>query len=147
MKIMLRGVAAGLVVCVAYSSPVCAGGAVGEAPYEIAEKLYARGRIQTALKYYRKALRQDPAHPGALERVETIEAQRRTLADKTTQLVERAKILARKGRYRQAEDVLVKAAKGDPENAELHFQLGEIYLRLEQYDKATAEYGKAKALF
>lgn len=56
MKIVFRLVTACLLLCLVSPRPVRAGGDVGNDPYEIGEKFFARKDHKTALKYFRKAL-------------------------------------------------------------------------------------------
>lgn len=51
-----RLLTAGLLIFLALPQTVRAGAGLGEDPYEIGEKLFAREKHGTALKYYRKAL-------------------------------------------------------------------------------------------
>lgn len=56
MRIFVRLLAVCLLVGLALPGLVRAGGDMGEAPYDVGEKLFARKNFKTALKYYRKAL-------------------------------------------------------------------------------------------
>ncbi len=182
MRISLRLVTAGLLACLMIPQPVLAGGDLGQAPFEIGEKLFAKKHYKTALKYYAKALaqndsrahyrmgrayeeiaqhedalyhyrlfvdlgQQDTQHHDAVQRAGAIEERLKRESDRTTELLERGKSLHKEGKYREAEKALFRAASRDPKNPEIHFHLGEVYLKLEAYDKATAEYKKAKGFF
>lgn len=148
MNIVLRVMAAWLLVCLAFPQPGRAGGALGEDPYEIGEKLAAKKNFRTAVKYYQKALKQNPQRSEALERITAIEAQlQQEQADKTSGLLDQGKSLAKKRKYGEALKVLRQAASKDTSNPEIHFQLGEVYLQLGEYDKAKAEYDQAKRNF
>lgn len=61
MKTVIRLTTACLFVCLMLPHAARAGGDLGEAPYEIGEKLFARKNYKTALKYYDKALKSDDA--------------------------------------------------------------------------------------
>jgi Flp pilus assembly protein TadD len=58
-------------------------------------------------------------------------------------LLKRGEHLFKKGRYREAEQVLLRAVAAEKSNPETHFYLGEVYMKLEKYDKAKTEYKKA----
>lgn len=148
MKNIVRVLAACLLVCLTSAPPARAGGGLGEDPYEIGKKLVARRNYRTALKYFQKALKQDPQRSDAAERIRAVEEQlEQEEADKTTALVEQGKSLLKKRRYREALKVLLRAASEDKSNPEIHFQLGEVYLQLGEYEKAKAEYNQAKRNF
>lgn len=148
MKIIFGVIAACLLVCLAFPQRVRSGGALGEDPYEIGEKLEAKKNYRTAVKYFQKALKQDPQRSDAAEKIRAIEGQlQQEKADKTSGLIDQGKSLARKRKYREALKVLLQAASKDESNPEIHFQLGEVYLQLEEYDKAKAEYDLAKRNF
>jgi tetratricopeptide (TPR) repeat protein len=180
LKLALRLMAAFLPVFLMWAQPAQAGGDFAEDPYEIAEKLFARGNYGTASKYYQKALKRDEVrahyrlglicedagkygdalyhyqrfidlgqpddtlHKDAVRRAAAIEARLETKATRAAELLKRGKGLLKKGRYREAEQVLLRAVSEDTANPETHFSLGEVYMRLEEYRKARAEYEKAK---
>ena len=183
MKTMIRLLTACLFACLVLPQAASAGGDLGEAPYEIGEKLFARKKYKTALKYYDKALKSDDvrahyrigqiheaagndaeaqrdyqrfvdlARPedaqraDALARIGAIEERRKAEAARTRELLERGRRLFKAGKYREAEKALLQAVSRDASEPEAHFLLGEVYLKLGKYDKASAEYGKAKRAY
>jgi len=127
-----------LLVCLMTPQFALAGGDAGKSPYEIGEKYFARKDYKTALKHYRKALERGD-----------VRAQYRLgfIYEKTGRdrgLLERGKSLFKKGKYREAEKVLLQAAAKEKSKPEIHFYLGEVYMALEAYGKAESEYKKAK---
>jgi tetratricopeptide (TPR) repeat protein len=145
MNIAVRVATAGLLACLAVPSAARAGGVVGQDAYEIADKLAAGKHYDTALKYYRRALKQDPGNAEAAEKARAIEERQAKKTARTDKLLETGKALFRKKKYREAEKALLQAASRDRSNPEIHFMLGEVYLQMEQYDRAKAEYKKAKS--
>jgi Flp pilus assembly protein TadD len=72
---------------------------------------------------------------------------RTTATPRPTDLLAQGKSLFKSGKYRDAEQILLQAAAGKNSNPEIHFYLGEIYMALEEYGKARAEYIKAKGYY
>lgn len=178
MKTIFRLMTAGLLVCLIFPQLVQAGGDLGEDPYEIGEKLFAKKNFKTALKYYQKSLARndvrayyrlgliyeaagkeeealnhyrrfmDLGQPAmqqsdAAQRASAIEERLNRRATRSTELLERGKILFKKRKYREAERVLRDAASKGTSEPEIHFYLGEVYMQLEEYGKAKSEYKKA----
>lgn len=106
------------------------------------------GRDGDALSEYRLfvdlAQPEDPRRGDAVQRVDAIEARLAGRIARTTGLLERGKLLFKQGKFREAEKALLQAAAADDAQPEVHFQLGEVYLALEEYAKAESEYQKAK---
>lgn len=108
------------------------------------------GKDREALEQYRRFLelgRQDPESSDTARRVSAIEERLKRKTVRPPDLLQQGKSLFLKGRYREAEAVLLKAAARNRSKPELHFYLGEVYMGLEEYDKAAAEYRKAKKLY
>lgn len=115
------------------------------------------GRDRDALKHYQSFV--DPGQPESLrgDAVQRAGAIEERLKKKATRpgkktarppdLLERGKSLFKKGKYREAEQVLLQAAAKDTSKPEIHFYLGEVYMQLEAYGKAEAEYKKAKGYY
>jgi Flp pilus assembly protein TadD len=66
---------------------------------------------------------------------------------RSTELLERGKGFLMEGKYREAEQVLLQAGAEDESNPEVHFYLGEVYIELEEFGKAEAEFNKAKGYY
>ena len=182
MKIVLRLLTAGLLVCLIFPQQPQAGGDKGKDLYEMGEKYFASQDYRGALQYYRKALGQndvrahyrigliyedggrdrdalrhyrsfiDLGRPGsqrndAIRRVKAIEDRLSRETAQSAELLERGKSLFAEGKYREAQQVLLKAAVEDGSNPEIHFFLGEVYMELEEYSKAESEYNKAKGYY
>jgi tetratricopeptide (TPR) repeat protein len=195
MKIVLRLLTAGLLVCLIFPQQPQAGGDKGKDLYEMGEKYFASQDYRGALQYYRKALGQndvrahyrigliyedvrahyrigliyedggrdrdalrhyrsfiDLGRPGsqrndAIRRVRAIEDRLSRETAQSAELLERGKSLFAEGKYREAQQVLLKAAVEDGSNPEIHFYLGEVYMELEEYSKAESEYNKAKGYY
>lgn len=110
----------------------------------------ATGKNKDALKHYRLSL--DPGQPDAQRndtvlRIKALEARPKKTPRRPPDLLERGRGLFLKGEYREAERVLLQAAAQDESKPQIHFYLGEVYLALEEYDKAKAEYAKAKKYY
>jgi len=149
VRVLLCVLAACLLAGLLAPRAVRAGGDMGEAPYDIGEKLFAKSQYKTALRYYRKALARNDLpevqRSEATQRIATIE-ERLKQASPSRRLLEQGKGLLGKRKYRDAVKVLLQAAAKDKSDAEIHYFLGEAYLGLEDYARATAEYKKAKKL-
>ena len=106
------------------------------------------GKYGDALYHYRQFIDlgqpEDTQRKDALQRVKAIEERLARKTARTTELLKRGKSLLKKGRYREAEKVLLRAVAEDASNPETHFYLGEAYMHLEEYRKAKSEYDKAK---
>lgn len=103
-----------------------------------------------ALKHYKRYI--DLGRPGsrrsdAIRRTKAIEERLTKEGTRSTELLARGKNLLLEGKYREAEQVLLKAASEDGSNPEVHFYLGEVYMELEEFDKAESEYNKAKGFY
>lgn len=122
---------------------VRAGGDTRMGAYELAEKLHDRKHDKTAKKYYEKALKHGDAR--AAEPLSRIAAA--AGREHESRLLERGKSLYAAGKYREAEKVLLKAGSGGKVGAAVHFSLGDVYMALEEYGKATAQYRKAKRAY
>jgi tetratricopeptide (TPR) repeat protein len=108
------------------------------------------GKDRDALRHYRRFL--DLGRPGsqrndAARRVRTIEERLSRETTRSTALLERGKSLFTEGKYQEAERILLQAVVEDESNPEIHFYLGEVYMELEEYSKATSEYNKAKGYY
>jgi len=108
------------------------------------------GKDRDALRHYRRFM--DLGRPGtrrddAARRVKAIEERLSRDTARPTELLERGKGLFLDGKYREAEKVLLQAAAEDGSNPEIHFYLGEVYMELEEYSKASSEYNKAKGYY
>lgn len=120
------------------------------AHYRMGLAYEAIGSPQNALYHYRLFIDlgpQDAQHRDAVQRAGAIEERLKRESRRTTELFERGKSLFKKGKYREAEKALLHAASRDQKRPETHFYLGEVYLKLEAYDKAAAEYKKAKGYY
>ena len=105
------------------------------------------GQDRDALKHFQRFM--ELGRPGAqrddaARRAQAIAKRLEQDTALSTTLLERGKGLFGEGRYREAEKVLLQAAGDDASNPEIHFYLGEVYMALEEYEKASAEYNKAK---
>lgn len=143
MRIAVRLVIACLLACLSFPSLVRASGAGGEDPYDIGEKLSAKGSDRTALKYYEKARKRGDAR--AQERIAAVKA--RLEAERTEDLLDQGRRLTAARRYREAEKALLAAVARPGAAAAAHFLLGDLYLAQEKFAKATAEYRKAKGKY
>ena len=108
------------------------------------------GKDRDALKHYQRFV--DLGRPGtqrddAVRRSRAIQERLSVETNRSTELLERGKNLSMEGKYREAEKVLLEAAREDETNPEIHFYLGEVYMALEDYGKAASEYNKAKGLY
>lgn len=122
----------------------------GRAHYGMGLVYEASGKDGDALSHYRQLIDLDPPdaqRSDAMERVAAIEERLKRKPDVTAGLLSRGKSLFKSGNYREAEQVLLKAAAADESKPEVHFYLGEVYLKLEEYTKAKAEYTKAKRYY
>lgn len=105
--------------------------------------------VSTTLKAGMRALKEERfAHAVAL--FEKVLAQDPSLKKKISSpyaqaLVGYALTLAKKAPH-DAESLLLKAAKQDPKSVQAHFQLGLLYMRLENYSKAIKAYKKVAKL-
>ena len=108
----------------------------------------AAGKDGAALNHYQQFVDlgqpEDTQRQDAAQRAEAIEERLKRQATRTTELLKRGKSLFKKGRYREAEQVLLRAVSEDRSNPETHFYLGEVYMQQENYRKAKSEYEKAK---
>lgn len=105
------------------------------------------GRDRDALKHYQRYI--DLGRPGAqrtdaARRARAIEERLSRESTRSSTLLERGKALITEGKYREAEQVLLQAAREDEADPEIHFYLGEVYMALEDYSRAEAEYNKAR---
>lgn len=108
------------------------------------------GKFKDALEHYRRFVergRPDSQRSDAVRRVGAIEERLKMKTAPPTDLLEEGRRLFTKGKYREAETVLLKAASRDKSNPKIHFSLGEVYMGLEEYGKAAAEYDKAKQFY
>ncbi len=64
-------------------------------------------------------------------------------AEKLAKHLKRAEALVAQQRYNEALIEYKNASQLDPENDNIHFQLGEIYLRLQNFESATRSFGQA----
>jgi tetratricopeptide (TPR) repeat protein len=105
------------------------------------------GKDPDALEHYRRfidlAQPEDAKRKDAVQRIGAIETRREKKTARATELLKRGEHLFKKGRYREAEQVLLRAVAAEKSNPETHFYLGEVYMKLEKYDKAKTEYKKA----
>jgi len=118
------------------------------AHYRMGQIYEKAGKSVDALNHYQQfiglAQPEDTQRNDAAQRIEAIEEQRARKTTRSTELLKRSKSLFKKGSYREAEKVLLRAVSEDPSNPEPHFSLGEVYMKMEQYGKAKSEYDKAK---
>lgn len=108
------------------------------------------GKDRDALGHYRRFLelgRADTQSSDTAGRVRAIEERLKRKTARPPDLLEQGKSLFVKGKYRDAETVLLKAASRNTSKPEIHFYLGEVYMGLEEYGKAASEYRKAKKLY
>ncbi|MBI3875509.1 MAG: tetratricopeptide repeat protein [Verrucomicrobia bacterium] len=63
--------------------------------------------------------------------------------EKTDDLIKKAQAAVQKGDLNGALELMNKAVKADPKNAQAWFALGRVHAALRQHDKAAAAYGKA----
>ena len=108
------------------------------------------GKDRDALKHYRRFI--DLGRPGtqrndAVRRAKSIAGRLTRETTRSTELLERGKNLLLEGKHREAEQVLLQAAREDAANPEIHFYLGEVYMELEEFGKAESEYNKAKGFY
>jgi tetratricopeptide (TPR) repeat protein len=78
--------------------------------YEMADVLYAQGRLDEAEKYYLRSLRSDPAMLDAYLGVE--------------------RIYSSESKYEKSLDLLRKAAKVAPADPTAHYRMASIYRKL-----------------
>jgi len=110
----------------------------------------AAGKDRDALSRYRRFIdlgQSGAERSDAVARVKTVEARLQKRSARSSELLERGKSLFQKGNYRQAEAVLLQASAMDKSEPEIHFYLGEVYMKLEAFGKATSEYKKAKGYY
>ena len=108
------------------------------------------GKDRDALRHYRRYLelgKPDSRWNDAAARANRLEKRLTADTARSSALLERGKSLYAEGKYREAEKVLLDAVREDATNPEIHFYLGEVYMALEEYGKATAEYKKAEDLY
>ncbi|MHB8834409.1 MAG: tetratricopeptide repeat protein [Candidatus Methylomirabilia bacterium] len=108
------------------------------------------GKDRDALGHYRRYLelgRTDAQSSDTAGRVGAIEKRLQRKTALPPDLLAQGKSLFLKGKYREAETVLLEAASRNTAKPETHFYLGEVYMGLEEYGKAAAEYRKAKKLY
>ncbi|MDF1536024.1 MAG: tetratricopeptide repeat protein [bacterium] len=108
------------------------------------------GKDRDALRHYRRYLelgKPDARWNDAAARVNRLEKKLTAESARSSVLLERGKSLYAEGKYRDAEKVLLDAAREDGNNPEIHYYLGEVYMALEEYTRATTEYNKAKELY
>lgn len=108
------------------------------------------GKDREALGHYQRLMdldRPDAQRSDVVRRVAAIEERLKKKTTRSTDLLERGKNLFMQGKYREAEKVLLQAASKDTSNPEIHFYLGEVYMELEDFGRATAEYKKVKGKF
>jgi len=108
------------------------------------------GKDRDAMRHYHRFM--DLGRPGtqrndAARRVKAIEKRLNSENTRSTKLLERGKSLFMEGKYREAQEVLLQAVVEDASNPEIHFYLGEVYMELEEYNKAESEYNKAKGYY
>jgi tetratricopeptide (TPR) repeat protein len=121
-----------------------------EAHYKMGLAYEQLGRDRDALYHYQLFIDlgpRDDRHRDAVQRAAAIEGRAKSEAGRSARALERGKALFAKGKYREAEKVLLEALAKDPKNAEAHFLLGDVYLKRELYGKATAEYRRAKGSY
>ncbi len=105
------------------------------------------GKDRDALRHYRRYLelgKPDARWNDAAARADRLEMRLTADTARSSALLERGKSLYAEGKYREAEKVLLDAVGEDLTNPEIHFYLGEVYMALREYGRATAEYNKAK---
>ena len=109
------------------------------------------GKDENALYHYRLFIDlgqpADTQRKDAIQRVGAIEERQKRKTARATELLKRGKSLFKKGRYREAEQVLLRAVSENNSNPETHFYLGEVYLQREEFSKARSEYDKAKRFY
>lgn len=118
---------------------------------------YGMGRVNEATGKPREALRQyelfmaislpDDLRSDAVRRSEALAAKLEKQAARSAELLAEGKSLLAAGKPREAAATLRRAAAEDDADPEIHFQLGEAYLQLEEYGKARVEFRKAKAAY
>ena len=107
------------------------------------------GKDRDALSHYQRFMDLNPSDTQRSDidrRVRAIEERLNRKTTRSTQLLEQGKSLFMSGKYREAEQVLLQAAAKDESKPEIHFYLGEVYMKLEKYSKAKSEYNKAKKI-
>lgn len=120
------------------------------AHYRMGQIFEATGKGPDALKHYRQFIdlgRPDAYRSDAAQRITAIEERLSKETTRSTELLDRGKSLFAKGKYLEAEEVLLQAASLDEGKAEIHFYLGEVYMKLEKYGKAKSEYDKVKGSY
>ena len=109
------------------------------------------GKDVDALNHYQRFIDlgqpEDTQRKDAIQRVGAIEERQKRKTARATELLKRGKSLFKKGRYREAEQVLLRAVSENNSNPETHFYLGEVYLQREEFSKARSEYDKAKRFY
>jgi tetratricopeptide (TPR) repeat protein len=117
--------------------------------------IYERtGKDRDALSHYQRFTELGPPDAQRSDAVLRAKAVEERLKRKTTRkttrptgLLGQGKSLYMKGKYREAEQALLQAAARNESQPEVHFYLGEVYMKLEAYGKAEAEYTKAKGYY
>lgn len=120
------------------------------AHYRVGLIYEAQGRDRDALRHYRRFVdlgRPGPFRDDAVRRIRVVEQRLERETTGSAALLERGKSLFTEGKYQEAEEVLLRAAREDETNPEIHFYLGEVYMETGQYGKAEAEYRKAEEYY
>jgi tetratricopeptide (TPR) repeat protein len=108
------------------------------------------GKERDALKHYRRFMelgRPNSKWNDAAARARRIEQRLQAETTRSAALFEKGKTLYEEGKFREAEDVFLDALREDDRNPDIHFYLGEVYMKLGEYGQAEAGYRMAKEYY
>ena len=109
-------------------------------PQQVAEKLVAKGRIEAAIKEYKKVLDKDPEDPTILNRIGDLYVRLRKSAEAADYYQQTAQQYAADGFYVKAIAVYKKIHRIEPSRHEVLLRLAELYERQGLVNDARAHY-------
>ncbi len=121
---LVAATAAAVVVLVVVPKIKSAGVDPAAALHKKAEELFGQKRYSDAALYYDKILTDYPDAPAVLD----AEARKKECGAKA--MFEEARLLARSGRYYEAGDLLSKAVGLEPDDVEINYGVGWVYMQL-----------------
>ncbi|HVS64354.1 MAG TPA: tetratricopeptide repeat protein [Thermoanaerobaculia bacterium] len=109
-------------------------------PQQVAEKLVAKGRIEAAIKEYKKVLDKDPEDPTILNRIGDLYVRLRKSSEAADYYQQTAQQYATDGFYVKAIAVYKKIHRIEPSRHEVLLRLAELYERQGLINDARAHY-------
>ena len=109
-------------------------------PQQVAEKLVAKGRIEAAIKEYRKLLEKHPDDPAVLNRIGDLYVRQRKSSEAADYYQQTAQQYASDGFYVKAIAVYKKIHRIEPSRHEVLLRLAELYERQGLVNDARAHY-------